>query len=127
MSQKKETKKRNVSRLLRSSLRKASTHADRLDPHSKARGIIGFHKDAAKGTFTGGGRKAARAHTRRKAQHRLIFIHTYNAVIIAAHARIGLVSGPLRQDTRIGGRNMLMGSHHKAGAAIAKQAHGVFL
>src|SRR5471032_1068782 len=93
------------------------------DATRQAARIVGFDDDAAQRTVAFGDPQALAGHLAGEAGDRRLLLHADHRIVVAAHACIGLVAGPSRQDLTVGGRHVAMRADDERGAAVGKVTH----
>lgn len=104
-----------------------AAHADGLYAEGEARLIVGFDIGAAEGAVAEGGLVAFAGELGDEAGERVLLLHANDAVIVAAHASIGLIGSAVLEDHRVSCGHMGVRADDKAGAAVAMVAHGHLL
>ena len=100
--------------------------AQGCDTARKPRCVIGFNKQPADRGFGFSRCKPFRRHLAPEADGSAGLLHADHAIIISAHAGIGLKRRATGQDAMIGSWHMGMGADHQAHTAIETMAHGLF-
>ena len=91
----------------------ATAHADRLDGQGQAGGIVGFHKHPAQGRFALGWGKSVFFDLAAEPIDGLIGHHADDRIVVAAHAKVGLIGRAFWQNLGVGGGNMAVGANHQ--------------